>query len=259
MPSDAHAHLADDRLWPNLTDILHEAAANGLELILAAAAERRDWARLLSLAPACDGVALPIALGIHPWHCEDWNDDAATALRRLARDGRLAAIGEIGLDFQNGRDNASIQLAVLADQLQIATDCHLPVVLHVRKAWPDFFALLKRLRLPRLAGLCHNFSGSREIARAALAAGLSLSFGGPLTRPNARRQREAAALAPADRLLIESDAPDCAIAARNGSPGHPADILATAVELARLRDTTPDTLLDLTTANLRSLLAMDRI
>lgn len=254
MYCDAHAHLADERLRTNLTAILQEAEQQGIDTILSAAAHRSDWDFLLKL-PSSPSLSLPVALGIHPWYAGEWNPQAKEELRRLCQDGRLAAIGEIGLDFQNGRENAEQQLTALSEQLQLAREFKLPVIIHIRKAWTELFALFNHLNIAQISGICHNFSGSREIARQALQLGLSLSFGGPLTNPNSRRQREVAARIPLDRLLTETDAPDCPVLSRLKSCGHPADVRETAAVLAEIREITLEELTAATADNLHKILS----
>jgi len=235
MFTDVHAHLADERLNGETKAIVAACKARNIGSIVAAAAEVHDWQTLIDMAS--EFPVIRYALGVHPWYAEQWNDDACSALKAIceSKPTGLVSVGEIGLDFQNGREHADLQLCVLREQLALARDYALPVVLHIRKAWPDFFALLKTMNIRSLKGVCHNFSGSPDIARQAAELGLYFSFGGPLTNPNAHRQRDVAAMIPMERLLIESDAPDCPVFSRNKGKGYPQDIVEVAETLARIR------------------------
>ena len=117
-------------------------------------------------------------------------------------------MGEIGLDFWSGRAEAALQATVFHTQLSAAVDLGLPVILHNRRSWGDFFGLLRTAGIAGLRGVCHCFNGSREVARAVLDLGLMVSFCGPITYPHARRIRDAAAYVPLDRMLTETDCPD---------------------------------------------------
>ena len=158
------------------------------------------------------------ALGLHPFFVSQTDAELGYRLQQALRaHDRLVAVGEIGLDFWDGRADAPRQHEVFAVQLEVARALGLPVILHNRRSWGDFFAVLREQRVSALSGVCHCFNGSREIARAVLDLGLLVSFAGPLTYPNARRLREAAAYVPLDRLLTETDCPD--LPARQAGPG----------------------------------------
>jgi TatD DNase family protein len=203
---DVHAHLADARLDASLERILRDSLAAGVQGILACAARLEEWDAIVSLSrrPGLMG-----ALGLHPFFVDRSPPDLGPRLRQgLASSTGLVAVGEVGLDFWQGRATAPAQLAVLAAQLEVARDLALPVVLHNRRSWSDFFGLLRDCRIDTLRGVCHCFNGSRETARAVLDRGLMVSFGGPITYPTSRRIRAAAAYVPLESTLTETDCPD---------------------------------------------------
>jgi TatD DNase family protein len=203
---DAHAHLADSRLGAGLDGVLAQSVEAGVCGILACAARLTEWESIVAISrrPCVLG-----ALGLHPFFVDEAPADLGVRLRQgLHASARLAAVGEVGLDFWNGRDQAPAQHEILAVQLQVARELNLPVVLHNRRSWSDFFGLLRDCGYGSLRGVCHCFNGSREIARQVLDRGLLVSFCGPITYPTARRIREAAAYVPLDRILTETDCPD---------------------------------------------------
>jgi TatD DNase family protein len=203
---DCHAHLADERLNPTLDTLLVEATAAGVAGILACAARLEEWEKIAAVSRREPVLG---ALGVHPFFARTAPADLGPRLHRsLTTHPRLVAVGEIGLDFWNGRADAALQETVLHTQLTTALELGLPVILHNRRSWGDFFGLLHSAGMAGLRGVCHCFNGSRETAREVLDRGLMVSFCGPITYPNARRLREAAAYVPLDRILTETDCPD---------------------------------------------------
>jgi len=231
---DSHAHLADGRLYPSARRELARFRQAGGRGVLAVAARPADWDRIEEVARE-DGVWG--ALGIHPL-CREGGDAQAAEPRRLA--ARLAAnpdlraVGEIGLDFHRGWGDREEQLALFRGQLAVAVAEGYPALFHNRQSWREFFAVLGEQTRP-VRGVCHNFTGSRELAREVLDHGLLLSFGGPLTWPNARRARDAARYAPLDRILVETDAPDLPPWPRRAETSAPADVGRVLEVLAGLR------------------------
>ena len=229
---DCHAHLADQRVAGVLGDILARFQRAGGHCIAATAARRSEWERIATMA---DGSRVIGAIGVHPWFVADWREPTAGELAlALAANPAIRAVGEIGLDFQNGRTARDRQIEAFAAQLEVAVTRSLPAVFHNRRSWPDFLAIVDGFG-GRVSGVCHGFTGSRELARDLLERGLFLSFGGPLTNPRSRRARDAAAYAPADRILTESDTPDLPPFPRTAEQSSPADVARVLAVLAESR------------------------
>jgi TatD DNase family protein len=231
---DCHAHLADERLWGRAEAEIARFVAAGGAGILVAAARHVEWERVAQLSESRWVLG---ALGVHPFFHAEWDSGSTRQelLGKLRGGERLVAVGEIGLDFYHGRHDAEAQIRVFGEQLALAVDLDLPVVFHNRRSWPDFLGLLRELCQP-VRGVCHNFTGSRELAREILDAGLHISFAGPVTYPNARRAHESARYVPADRLLVETDAPDLPVWSRSvGSCSSPIDVGVVLAQLAHLR------------------------
>ena len=151
--------------------------------------------------------------GIHPLFLGELAEPPTAALEALAESGDYAAVGEVGLDFWQGREDEERQRAFFEAQVRIAARAGLPLVLHLRKAFYEGFAALRETGFAGPA-VCHGFTGSRDMARLALDRGGYLGAGAALLRPGAERLREVFAWAPRDRVLVETDAPAPA--------GHPA-------------------------------------
>lgn len=253
---DVHAHLCDTRLAAERSGILERCEAE-LGGVLVTAAALGEWEEVAMCArrPRLYG-----ALGVHPWHRSGWQPDSATRLEALLRrpppGSKLIAVGEIGLDFADGREDIARQSGILAEQLLVGRRLGLPAIVHNRKSWSDFFALLRELRLAPMSGLCHSFSGSREIARQALDCGLALSFSGACTVPAAHRLRELIRYVPGEALLIESDAPDQPPWPCRDSLNLPWRVEAVYRQVAAIRHSTPAELLETVRGNWQRLFAL---
>jgi TatD DNase family protein len=251
---DIHAHLADERVLADAGEILRRSAARGVAGVLVAAARATEWDAVTRLSRA-GGVYG--ALGVHPFFLEEWGDGTCGALReRLRAEPGVRAVGEIGLDFPHGDRPDSRQLEALRLQLEIARECGLPVILHNRKSWAPFFRLLEESGLSPLRGVCHHFTGSRELLRSVLDAGLSVSFCGPVTYPNARRIRDIVRYVPEDRILTETDAPDLPPASRRGQLSYPWCVAEVLETLAEIRGVTPEAMAAAVERNFLDLLAL---
>jgi TatD DNase family protein len=171
-------------------------------------------------------------------------------LRELLKHPKVLALGEIGLDYHYDHSPREIQRAAFLEQMRIAGEARKPIVIHTREAWEDTIALLEVYWRPYgLGGIMHCFSGGPDQAALCLDLGFHLSFAGIVTFPKATGIQEAARTAPADRILIETDAPYLAPVPRRGKRNEPAFIVETARKLAELRGITPEELERITTAN----------
>jgi TatD DNase family protein len=277
---DSHAHL--DMYSPDdLAQVLARACAAGVRTILAIGIGDgpHQMHRALDIAESTRSPELPdvyASAGIHPQEAAAVTPEALAALAALAEKPRCIAIGEIGLDYYHV-DNPDVptQQAGFVAQLQVAAAARKPILIHCRTselatpaakekfgpadAWEDLLSLLathwsaESRGASTPAGIMHCFSGTAEQARRSLDAGFHLSFAGNLTYPAARTIREAAAFAPADRILVETDAPFLAPIPHRGQRNEPALVAHTAAALAELRGISPQALATLTTNNFHRL------
>lgn len=275
--TDTHAHL--DFYTETSTDrdeVLRRAYAAGVETILAIGIGEgpATMHQALEIAKGTGRPGLPAvfaSVGIHPQEAVSASSEALDKMARLALDERCIAIGEIGLDYYHF-DNPDVptqQQAFIA-QMRLAAELRKPILIHCRTselatpqakekfgaadAWEDLLALIgKRWTPTGLGGIMHCFSGSVEQAERSLAAGFHLSFAGNLTYPKSQAIRDAALLAPAHRLLVETDAPFLAPIPLRGQRNEPALMTHTAAALAELRGISPEELAALTTANFNNL------
>jgi TatD DNase family protein len=280
--TDSHAHLDSYTETPtDRNEVLRRAHAAGVHTILAIGiGEGPDTMHeALEIATATNDPGLPTiyaSAGIHPQEAAHATKEALAKLSHLATDPNCIAIGEIGLDYYHADnpDIATQQLAFTA-QMYLAAQARKPILIHCRTselatpqaqekfgdadAWEDLLRLIDEHWTPHhLGGIMHCFSGTVDHARRSLDAGFHLSFAGNLTYPKSQTIREAAIMAPADRILIETDAPFLAPIPLRGQRNEPANITHTAEALAALRGISPQELATLTTANFKNLFPSTR-
>jgi len=226
---DTHCHIGLDGVVPPEED--HQrAVAAGVDALLvvgidaATSAAARDLARL-------PGVRW--SAGLHPNDSAAFDDQWAT-IEALTADPTCAAVGETGLDCYRDRTPLDQQQRSLRAHLALARARDLPVIFHCRDAFPQLFEVLEDE--PPVRGVMHCFSGGVEEARRSVDLGLHLSFAGPLTYKKNEALREACAFAPADRVLVETDAPFLPPQSRRGKRNEPALVVETLARLAEVRD-----------------------
>ena len=228
---DAHAHLTDRRFAADLADVLDRARKAGIERVLTAAEDVASSEEALTLAAEHRDVR--VAVGVHPHRAATWGPDALDRLTELARDHRVVAIGEIGMDFSGRSSPPDAQEAAFRGQLALATLLNLPVVIHVRDSGDRVRSILAEG--VEIRGMVHCYSEGPDELPAWLELGLHISFAGTLTYPGSDRLRAAAARVPPDRLLAETDAPYLAPQNARGRRNEPLYVAATHAALARER------------------------
>ena len=249
---DTHCHLDDARFGGDRDAVVERAAAAGVTCAVIPATSVAAARTALELAERHLGWR--VAVGVHPLWCASHGplSEAVAQLRDLVQAPAVVAVGEIGLDFLRGPAPA-LQERWLDAQLDLAAAAGLPVILHNRDATAELLARLRawdqRTALPQPAGVLHAFSGGRDAAAWALAAGFYLGIGGMLTFRRSDTLRRDAALLPGDRLVLETDAPYLAPEPLRGRRNEPAFVRHVAERLALLRGTGTAQIALQTTAN----------
>lgn len=249
---DSHCHLDFPVFDADRAAVLRRAAARGVGRCVVAGTTAARWPRLLAVCAA--HPQLHPALGLHPWFMDAHGADALAQLERALDAPGVVALGECGLDYQDGRENAAAQQALFHAQLDLARTRDLPVIIHARKAVEDVLAALRAR--PGLRGMVHAWSGSAEQARQLVALGFHLGIGGPVTWPRARRVQGVAATVPLGALLLETDSPDQPLAGRRGERNEPARLAEVLAAVAALRPEPAAEIAAQTTRNARRLFAL---
>jgi len=272
--TDTHAHL--DFYTEDRDEVLRRAYAAGVHTVLAIGiGEGPDTMHeALEIATKTTGPGLPTiyaSAGVHPQEAASATTEALEKLATLAAHERCIAVGEIGLDYYHfDNPEVPVQQQAFITQMKIAAELRKPIIIHCRTselatpqakekfgaadAWEDVLDLIAEHWTPSgLGGIMHCFSGTVEQAERSLAANFYLSFAGNLTYPKSQAIRDAAELAPSQRILVETDAPFLAPIPLRGQRSEPAMVVHTAAALADLRGISSDELATLTTANFKNL------
>jgi TatD DNase family protein len=252
---DSHCHLDDAYFRAERAEILDRARQVGVTAFVCVGVGRGAEAAEEAAAIAAAESDVYATVGVHPHDAATATEAHWATFERLARAPKVVGIGETGLDYHYQHSPADVQQAAYRRSIALARAAGLPVVSHIRDAHADAAQIL-RAEAAGLTGVIHCFTGGVAEARAYLDLGQYLSFSGIVTFKNAAPIREAAAFAPADRILVETDAPYLAPVPHRGKRNEPAFIAETLRVLAELRGV-PVTELDAaTTANTRRVFAL---
>ena len=183
-------------------------------------------------------LGLPVSAGVHPHEARLASEAVYDELRVLGKDGRIVAIGEIGLDFHYDHSPRPVQREAFRRQVRLAREVCLPVIIHTREADDETADLLEDEGAGEVGGVIHCFTGGPELARRALAMGFYISFSGIVAFPRAEGIQAVAKDVPRDRLLVETDAPFLAPPPHRGKRNEPAFVVDVARKVAALRGTT---------------------
>jgi TatD DNase family protein len=245
---DSHCHVDGEEYDADRDEVVARARAAGVETMLIVGGMNGSGGHARSLAIA-QQYGFPIALGAHPHEASCANASEYEALESLARERRIVAIGEIGLDYHYNISSRDVQRREFRRQLELACDLRLPVIVHTREAEDDTIKILEDEDVSRVGGVLHCFTGGERLARHALNLGLHISFSGIVAFPRAEEIRAVAAWLPADRLLVETDAPYLAPPPHRGKRNEPAFVVEIARVIAELRGTTFERMAETTAEN----------
>lgn len=247
--SDSHAHLTMEAFDADREAVIARARDAGLQHIVTISSYVGDAGRCADLASRHDFIHF--TAGVHPHDARHWDAVIAAGIRDAARHPKAVAIGEIGLDYHYDRSPRDRQREVFRDQVNLARELGLPIVIHTREAWDDTIRLLQEERARDIGGVFHCFSGGVEEARRCLDLGFRLSFAGPVTFKNGGPIAEAAAFTPLDRILVETDSPYLSPHPHRGQRNEPERVRVVAAKVAALKGIDPEAVGEATTLALR--------
>lgn len=244
---DTHCHLDDERFNEDREQLIQALPEQGLVYCVTVGSDLDSSARAIALAHQYG--YLYAAAGVHPHEASDAPGDYLDRLRYMLEQEKVVALGEIGLDYYYDFSPRDLQRTMLSQQLDLAYEMKLPVVLHVRDAHGDMMDLL-RARKDRLpCGVLHCFSGSAESAAEYVKMGFYISFAGSVTFKNAGKLLLAAQSVPEDRILIETDSPYLAPVPMRGKRNDPSLVRYVCQKLAELRGLGEEEMGELTCRN----------
>jgi len=234
---DSHAHIDAPEFEDDREAMLRRARVAGVATLLAIGTgpgpEKLDAA--LPLAEAHDWIYTTV--GIHPHEAREVTEAHLDELARLARHPKVIAWGEIGLDYFYEHSPRDVQERVFRDQMALARQARLPIIIHCRDAWADCLKLLEEVWRPAgLGGILHCFTSTLEDAKRGIDLGFLISFAGNSTYPKTQNLRDVAKALPLENILIETDSPYLAPQAYRGKRNEPAYVAEVARTLASVRD-----------------------
>jgi len=249
---DSHCHLDMEDFEPDRGAVLDRARAAGVSAFLCPADVSLAAALQTTIGLASDNADIRAAAGLHPHQAKLRSRGLCETIRKLHAEKKISAVGEIGLDYHYDFSTPEEQRGAFREQLALALELGLPAVVHSRLAGHHIREDVDGERFDR-GGILHCFTETLEIAEAMIDRGFLISFSGILTFPNAAPLREVARALPAERILVETDAPYLAPVPHRGKRNEPAFVFETARALAALRGVPLETLAENLTANFRRL------
>lgn len=245
---DTHAHYDDDAFDEDRDELFIAMHENNVEYIINQGINVKTSKFAISLAEKYPYVYA--AVGIHPEDVSSLDD--INEIKKLATHKKVVAIGEIGLDYHYDNTNKELQQKYFKNQLELANEMNLPVVIHDRDAHKDTLDTLKSIKINN-AGVVHCFSGSVEMAKELIKLGYYLGFDGPITFKNAKTALEVLEYIPLDRILIETDAPYLTPTPFRGKRNNSMYLVHVINKIAEIKNLPPEEISNITMNNAKTL------
>ena len=249
---DSHAHYTDKAFNDDRENMLGSLKESGICGVINCGADLLSSEKSVALSEKYDYIYC--ACGVHPEEVDGLHENYIDILRNMAQNKKCVAIGEIGLDYYWRQDNKELQKKVFEEQILLAKELDLPIIVHDREAHEDTLAILKKHK-PK--GVLHCFSGSVETAKEILKLGMYIGLGGAVTFKNAKKPVEVAEMLPLDRLLLETDCPYMAPVPMRGKRNYSAYIQYVAEKIAEIKGFDPQTVTDQATENTKVLFGIE--
>ena len=247
---DSHCHLDFPDLANNIDEILENMKNNEVTHALCVSVNLEDFPRLLLLAEGYQN--LYASVGVHPDY-EDLTEPKSEELVSLAKNPKVIAIGETGLDYSRIKGDLEWQRNRFREHIRAARKCNKPLIIHTREAAADTLSIMAEEGADQIGGVMHCFTESWEVAQKAMEMNFYISFSGIVTFKNAANLKETAKKIPLERMLIETDSPYLAPVPFRGKTNQPAYVRHVAEEIASLRNISLNEVAESTTKNFFSL------
>lgn len=244
---DTHCHLDDPRYDVDRDEVIRRAWASNIAFLVNVASDAASARRAVALAESDPRIYA--AVGVHPHEAKTYNQEVQELIRELAKSPRVVAIGEIGLDYYYDNSPREKQRDAFRQQISLAIECGLPIVIHSRDATQDTVNILREFASQQVAGIMHCFSGSYETAKLLIDLGYYISFGGSITFKNAHRIREVVRKVPLDCIVLETDCPYLTPVPYRGKRNEPAYVRYVAEMVAQIKGVDVEVVAEQTTVN----------
>lgn len=242
---DTHVHLDFYETAAEIEAVVKRASEQEVKVLIAIGYDLNSCRRAVEVSDSYPNVYA--AIGIHPHEAKGANIQVLKEVKLLAANKNVVGIGEIGLDFFRDYSPRDLQREVLREQIDLAKELDLPVVIHAREAYEEILEILDEARVKR--AVFHCFSGGAEVAKDCLEKDYYLSIAGPVTFKNARQLRTVVENAPLDKLLLETDSPFLAPHPYRGTTNEPSYLPYIARAVAEIKNSSPDSVNAATTKN----------
>lgn len=237
---DSHCHVLSSE-YDNVDEIIKDNINSGVEKIIINGYDLKTSKEAVELANKYDHVYA--AVGIGPSNVTDVNDETYDIISKLAKEAKVVAIGEVGLDYYWTTENKEMQLKVFKTMLKIAKTNNLPVIVHCRKSFLDTYNLLKE---SDLTGIIHCYSGSVDMAKRFIKLGFLLGIGGVITFKNAKSLKDVVKAIDINNFSLETDSPYLSPEPYRGKPNTPKNVKLVATEIANIKQVNLDEVIRVT-------------
>lgn len=231
---DSHAHLDDGRFDEDREDIIEAIKKNDIDIVVNIGADLSTSINSIKLAEKYDFIYATV--GVHPHDAKTMDDNTINLLKTFAQKEKVVGIGEIGLDYYYDNSPREIQKKRFIEQIELAKELDMPIVVHTRDAAGDTMEIIKNSQDGRLRGVMHCYSGSVEQAFEYIDLGFYISLGGPVTFKNSRVSKEVAKKIPLEKLMIETDSPYLTPEPYRGKRNNPMYVKYVAEKIAEIRE-----------------------
>lgn len=252
---DSHAHLDDKRFDKDRDEIIKNLKNNDVSIVINPGADLASSIKAVDLAQEYENIYA--AVGIHPHDAKTMDDDTIEVLKSLLKKDKVIAVGEIGLDYHYDFSPRDIQRKWFREQIKLAKEFNLPIIVHDREAHKDVYDILKEEQDGTLRGVLHCFSGSVEMAKEYIKMGFYISFAGPVTFKNAKTPKETVKSIDINRILIETDSPYLTPHPHRGKRNEPLYVRYVAAMIAELKGLTIEEVARITAENTKRLFGID--
>jgi TatD DNase family protein len=251
---DTHCHLDSEKYDEDRAQVIESLKDAGIDYVINPGCNMESSKKSIRLAR--DNDIIYAAVGVHPHDANELEEDESRfdELKRLAGEGKVVAIGEIGLDYHYDFSPREVQKKWFEKQVKLAKELNIPIIVHDREAHQDTFEIIAREAADgNLRGVIHSFSGSLEMANEYIKMGFFIGLGGVVTFKNAKKPKEVAENIDLEYLLVETDGPYLTPEPNRGKRNNPAYVRHTANYIANLRGMSPEKLAEITTENAKRL------